>query len=61
MLAHLSCIAVLWPGVIWLAVMICIVLYWLRLFAIGAGYHRYSRNNLGLIGGEVPAEMWLEL
>jgi stearoyl-CoA desaturase (delta-9 desaturase) len=51
-LAHLSCIAVLWTGVIWLAVVICIVLYWLRIFAIGAGYHRYSRNSLGLIGGD---------
>jgi hypothetical protein len=37
---------------IWLVVVISIVFYWLRIFAIGAGYRRYSRNSLGLIGGD---------
>jgi stearoyl-CoA desaturase (delta-9 desaturase) len=39
-LVHLACFAAIWSGVTWQAVTICIVLYWLRIFAIGAGYHR---------------------
>ncbi|MGZ8402282.1 MAG: hypothetical protein ACXWVR_03175, partial [Rhodoplanes sp.] len=40
-LVHLACVAAVWSGVTWQAVAICIALYWLRIFAIGAGYHRY--------------------
>jgi stearoyl-CoA desaturase (delta-9 desaturase) len=39
-LVHLACFAALWVGVTWQAIAICIALYWLRIFAIGAGYHR---------------------
>jgi stearoyl-CoA desaturase (delta-9 desaturase) len=39
-LVHLACVAAIWSGVTWQAVAICIGLYWLRIFAIGAGYHR---------------------
>jgi stearoyl-CoA desaturase (Delta-9 desaturase) len=39
-LVHLACFAAIWSGVTWQAVTICIALYWLRIFAIGAGYHR---------------------
>jgi stearoyl-CoA desaturase (delta-9 desaturase) len=39
-LVHLACFAALWVGITWEAVAICIALYWLRIFAIGAGYHR---------------------
>jgi stearoyl-CoA desaturase (Delta-9 desaturase) len=42
---HLACIAVIWTGVTWQAVAICAVLYWLRIFAIGAGYHRYFSHR----------------
>jgi stearoyl-CoA desaturase (delta-9 desaturase) len=39
-LVHLACFAAFWSGITWQAVAICIALYWLRIFAIGAGYHR---------------------
>jgi stearoyl-CoA desaturase (Delta-9 desaturase) len=42
---HLACIAVIWTGVTWQAVAICAVLYWLRIFGIGAGYHRYFSHR----------------
>jgi stearoyl-CoA desaturase (Delta-9 desaturase) len=37
---HLACFAAIWTGVTWQAVALGIGLYWLRIFAIGAGYHR---------------------
>src|SRR3981189_77159 len=40
MLIHLGCFAAIWSGVTWPAVAICVALYWLRIFSIGAGYHR---------------------
>ena len=39
-LVHLSCFAAIWTGITWQALVICVVLYWLRIFFIGAGYHR---------------------
>jgi len=39
-LAHLSVFAAIWTGITWEAVVLCAALYWLRMFAIGAGYHR---------------------
>ncbi|MGH6864821.1 MAG: acyl-CoA desaturase [Methyloceanibacter sp.] len=39
-LVHLTCFGAIWSGVTWQAVTLCIGLYWLRIFAIGAGYHR---------------------
>jgi stearoyl-CoA desaturase (Delta-9 desaturase) len=44
-LLHLSCIAEIWTGITVQAVLICIVLYWLRIFAIGSGYHRYFSHR----------------
>ena len=44
-LVHLSCIAVIWSGITWQAVALCVGLYWLRMFAIGAGYHRYFSHR----------------
>ena len=44
-LVHLACVAAVWSGVTWQAVVICISLYWLRMFAIGAGYHRYFSHR----------------
>lgn len=44
-LVHLACFASIWTGVTWEAVIIAIVLYWLRIFAIGAGYHRYFSHR----------------
>jgi stearoyl-CoA desaturase (delta-9 desaturase) len=39
-LVHLACFGAIWSGVTWQALVICVTLYWLRIFAIGAGYHR---------------------
>jgi hypothetical protein len=41
-LVHIGCLAAIWTGVTWQA---CVVLYWLRMFAIGAGYHRYFSHR----------------
>ncbi len=44
-LIHLSCLAAFWSGITWQAIAICIALYWLRMLAIGAGYHRYFSHR----------------
>ena len=45
LLVHLTCFAAIWTGVTWEAVTLCVTLYWLRIFAIGAGYHRYFSHR----------------
>ena len=42
---HLVCFAAIWTGVTWGALATCVGLYWLRIFAIGAGYHRYFSHR----------------
>ena len=44
-LVHLACVAAFWTGVTYEAVVLCFLLYWLRIFAIGAGYHRYFSHR----------------
>jgi stearoyl-CoA desaturase (delta-9 desaturase) len=44
-LVHLACFGAIWTGVTWQAVAIAVTLYWLRIFAIGAGYHRYFSHR----------------
>jgi stearoyl-CoA desaturase (Delta-9 desaturase) len=44
-LVHLGCIAAIWSGVTGEALALCVTLYWLRIFAIGAGYHRYFSHR----------------
>jgi stearoyl-CoA desaturase (delta-9 desaturase) len=44
-LIHLGCFAALWSGVTYDALLIGALLYWLRMFAIGAGYHRYFSHR----------------
>jgi stearoyl-CoA desaturase (delta-9 desaturase) len=44
-LAHLACFAAFWTGITFQALVMCLVLYWLRIFAIGAGYHRYFSHR----------------
>jgi stearoyl-CoA desaturase (delta-9 desaturase) len=39
-LVHLGCLTAIWTGVSWGALAICVGLYWVRIFAVGAGYHR---------------------
>jgi stearoyl-CoA desaturase (delta-9 desaturase) len=38
-------VAAIFTGVTWQALVICVALYWLRIFAIGAGYHRYFAHR----------------
>jgi stearoyl-CoA desaturase (Delta-9 desaturase) len=45
MLVHLVCFAAIWTGVTWTAMIIGIAFYWLRMFFIGAGYHRYFSHR----------------
>jgi stearoyl-CoA desaturase (Delta-9 desaturase) len=42
---HIGCFAAIWTGVTWQALAICSVLYWARMFAITAGYHRYFAHR----------------
>ncbi len=44
-LIHLGCFAAIWTGFTWRAAVLAIVLYLLRIFAIGAGYHRYFAHR----------------
>jgi stearoyl-CoA desaturase (delta-9 desaturase) len=44
-LVHLTSIAAIWTGITPTAVVLCVALYWLRIFAIGAGYHRYFSHR----------------
>jgi stearoyl-CoA desaturase (Delta-9 desaturase) len=44
-LLHLACFAAIWTGVTAQALVICACLYWLRIFAIGSGYHRYFSHR----------------
>lgn len=45
LLIHAGCGAVIWSGVSWQAAGLCVALYWLRMFAITAGYHRYFSHR----------------
>jgi stearoyl-CoA desaturase (delta-9 desaturase) len=44
-LVHVACFGAVWSGITWQSVVICLVLYWGRIFAIGAGYHRYFAHR----------------
>jgi stearoyl-CoA desaturase (Delta-9 desaturase) len=45
LLIHAGCVATIWTGVTWQAIVLGIVLYWLRMFAVGAAYHRYFSHR----------------
>ncbi len=45
LLIHAGCVAAIWTGVSWQAVGLCVALYWLRMFGITAGYHRYFSHR----------------
>jgi stearoyl-CoA desaturase (delta-9 desaturase) len=44
-LIHLACFAAISTGVTWSAVVVGVALYWLRMFAVTAGYHRYFSHR----------------
>src|SRR3974377_737333 len=45
LLIHVGCFAVIWTGLTWRALVLAIVLYLARIFAIGAGYHPYFAHR----------------
>jgi fatty-acid desaturase len=45
LLVHLACFAAIWTGLSAAALVLCVALYALRMFAIGAGYHRYFAHR----------------
>jgi stearoyl-CoA desaturase (Delta-9 desaturase) len=45
LLVHLGCFAAIWTGVTWPAIALCVTLYWLRMFAVTGGYHRYFSHR----------------
>ncbi|HSR52105.1 MAG TPA: acyl-CoA desaturase, partial [Acidobacteriota bacterium] len=44
-LVHLACFGAIWTGVTWEAVAIGLVFYFLRMWAITAGFHRYFAHK----------------
>jgi len=44
-LMHLSPLLAIWAGVSWIAVVVCVSAYYLRMFGITAGYHRYFSHR----------------
>lgn len=44
-LIHLACLAAIWVEVTWTAALLGVGFYVLRIFAIGAGYHRYFAHR----------------
>jgi stearoyl-CoA desaturase (delta-9 desaturase) len=42
---HVACLAVIFTGVSWSAVLLCAALYFIRMFALTAGYHRYFSHR----------------
>lgn len=45
LLVHVGCLAAIWTGITWQAIALCGSLYWLRMFAVTAGYHRYFSHR----------------
>lgn len=45
LLIHLACFAAFWTGISATAIGLCIGLYWLRMFGVTAGYHRYFSHR----------------
>lgn len=44
-LMHLSPLLAIWAGVSWTAVIVCVAAYYVRMFGITAGYHRYFSHR----------------
>ena len=42
---HLLPLAAIWTGVSWESALLCVVLYWVRMFAVTGGYHRYFSHR----------------
>ncbi len=45
LLIHIACFAAFWTGISKPALWLCIGLYWMRMFGVTAGYHRYFSHR----------------
>ena len=45
LLMHVACLAVIWVGVSWVAVIVALIAYVVRMFAITGLYHRYFSHK----------------
>ena len=43
--AHLACFGAIWSGVTWQAALLGVGLYWLGMFGVTGGYHRYFSHR----------------
>jgi stearoyl-CoA desaturase (delta-9 desaturase) len=44
-LVHVACLLAFYTGVTWSAAAVCMALFWLRMFAVTGGYHRYFSHR----------------
>jgi stearoyl-CoA desaturase (delta-9 desaturase) len=44
-LVHLGCLGVFWTGLTRTGILVCLVSYYVRQFALGVGYHRYFAHR----------------
>ena len=44
-LMHLGLVGIIWVGFSWAALMVCLITYAVRVFALTAGYHRYFSHT----------------
>jgi stearoyl-CoA desaturase (delta-9 desaturase) len=44
-LLHLAALGAIWSGITWTAVALAVALYWVRIFGVTAGYHRYFSHR----------------
>lgn len=44
-LLHVLCLAAIWTGISTTSLIVCAVFFWIRMFAITAGYHRYFSHR----------------
>ena len=42
---HVACLLAFYTGVSWSAFAVCLALFWLRMFGVTAGYHRYFSHR----------------
>jgi stearoyl-CoA desaturase (delta-9 desaturase) len=42
---HVACLLAFYTGVTWSAFAVCLALFWLRMFGVTAGYHRYFSHR----------------
>lgn len=49
-LIHIACFAAIWTGVTWQALVLCFALYFIRMFGVTAGYHRYFSHRTYKMG-----------